>query len=163
MYSDLAKAFDKVPHNELLYKLWITDITGNLWKWFRNHLSNRYHFIQFDSLCSDHLPVLSGIPQGSILGPFLFILYINDMPSAITSSLIYIFADDTKLIKRTSVQADLSSLQTDLDNILKWCNKWCLSLNASKCVHIKFGRGCSFYSHWAILLYSLLKLTRALV
>ena len=128
VYLDLAKAFDKVPHNELLYKLWITGITGNLWKWFRNYLSNRSHFVQFDSSCSDHLPVLSGVPQGSILGPLLFILYINDMPSATTSSSIYIFADDTKLIKRTSVQADLSSLQTDLDNILKWCNKWCLSL-----------------------------------
>ena len=143
VYLDLAKAFDKVPHNELLYKLWITGITGNLWKWFRNYLSNRSHFVQFDSSCSDHLPVLSGVPQGSILGPLLFILYINDMPSAITSSSIYIFADDTKLIKRSSVQSDLSSLQTDLDNILKWCNKWCLSLNASKCVHVKFGRGCS--------------------
>ena len=70
----------------------------------------RISFVQFDSSSSDTLPVLSGVPQGSFLGALLFIIYINDMPTAITSSSIYIFADDTKLVKRTCVQADYSSL-----------------------------------------------------
>ncbi len=76
------------------------------------------------------IPVLSGVPQGSILGPLLFIMYINDIPNAITSSSIYIFADDTKLIKRQCEQEDLNSLQAD-------------ALNASKCLNINFGRGTS--------------------
>ncbi len=143
VYLDLVKAFDKVPHKELLFKLWTTGITGNLWNWFRNYLSDSSHFVQFDSSCSEALPVLSGVPQGSILGPLLFIMYINDMPNAITSSSIYIFADDTKLIKRQCKQEDLNSLQANLNNIQSWCNEWSQTLNASKCVDIHFGRGTS--------------------
>ncbi len=146
VYLDLAKAFDKVPHKELLFKLWMLGITGNLWKWFQNYLVNRSHFVQFNASRSDALPVLSGVPQGSILGPLLFIIYINDMPNEISLSSIYVFADDTKLIKRQCTQDDLSILQSDLNNLLNWCNKWSLALNASKCIHIKFGH-CTSSSH----------------
>ena len=88
VYLDLAKAFDKVPHKELLFKLWTTGITGNLWKWFRNYLSDRSHFVQFNSSCSEAL-YLSYQEYPKAVSSVLDNVYINDMPSAITSSSIY--------------------------------------------------------------------------
>ena len=135
IYLDFKKAFDTVPHSELLFKLWQIGITGPLWSWFQNYLSNRLHYVEIDNVTSTLLPVISGIPQGSILGPLLFIIYINDLPEAITSSSTYLFADDTKLIHSVSTFYD-QSLQSDLDSLSAWCHQWKLSLNPSKCSYI---------------------------
>ena len=137
IYLDFKKAFDTVPHSELLFKLWQIGITGPLWSWFQNYLSNRLYYVEIDNVTSTLLLVISGIPQGSILGPLLFIIYINDLPEAITSSSTYLFADDTKLIHSVSTFYD-QSLQSDLDSLSAWCHQWKLSLNPSKCSYIRF-------------------------
>ena len=100
IYLDFKKAFDSVSHNELLTKLWMFGVTGNLWKWFQAYLSNRTQHVQLNHCTSDALPVISGVPQGSILGPLLFLIFVNDLPSSISSSEILLFADDTKCLKK---------------------------------------------------------------
>ena len=99
IYFDFKKAFDSVPHNELLYKLKAMGISGNLWLWFKSYLLNRQQCVKINNNYSHLLPVLSGVPQGSILGPLLFLIYVNDIPDCISNSLLYLFADDTKCLK----------------------------------------------------------------
>ena len=99
IYLDFKKAFDSVAHSELLVKLWSFGITGNLWNWFRGYLSDRHQRVSLNQCLSDSLPVISGVPQGSILGPLLFLIFVNDLPSTVTSSHIYLFADDTKCLQ----------------------------------------------------------------
>ena len=132
-YFDFKKAFDTVPHNELLLKLWMTGITGPLWLWFNDYLKNRLHYVSICGESSPLLPVLSGVPQGSILGPILFLVYINDLPSAISYSSAYLFADDTKFIKSITSFNDSVQLQRDIDSLSSWCRTWNLSLNQDKC------------------------------
>ena len=134
VYFDFKKAFDSIPHQELLFKLWITGLTGPLWFWLKSYLSNRKHFVCFDSVLSNCLPVLSGVPQGSILGPLLFIVYINDLPTAITSVSSYLFADDTKFISPCAS----TLMQGDIDKLVHWCHRWNIELNYTKCKAIRF-------------------------
>ena len=101
VYVDFCKAFDTVPHQELLFKLWNIGITGSL-NWFCQYLSDCRHYTSVDGVGSDFLAVTSGVvPQGSVLGPLLYIIYINDVPNVINFS-IYIFADDTKFVRFVS-------------------------------------------------------------
>ena len=90
IYLDFRKAFDSIPHPELLYKLWILGITGPLWFWFRSYLNGRSHLVNVEGSSSDLLHVRSGVPQGSVLGPLLFLGYINDLPSVIKSCSTYL-------------------------------------------------------------------------
>lgn len=138
IYLDFKKAFDSIPHNELLHKLWRIGITGTLWFWFRNYLSNRSHYVTYGQNTSSTLPVLSGVPQGSILGPLLFIIYVNDIPDIINHSDCYLFADDAKLLKVITSLEDADDLQDDLIAIEQWCKEWNLSLNPSKCSAMHF-------------------------
>ena len=107
IYLDFAKAFDKVPHNELLFKLESLGIRGNLLAWFRSYFSGRRHRVLINGKASDYLPITSGVPQGSVLGPLLFLIYINDMPNCISSETSFaLFADDSKCFTVILVQDD---------------------------------------------------------
>ncbi len=118
VFLDFAKAFDSVPHNELLYKLWLTGITGPLWLLFKDYKQNRKHFVEVEGCKFDLLPVKSGVPQGSVLGPLLFLIYVNDICSF---SSVFLFADDAKLIASLNSVSENLALQKALDNLLSWC------------------------------------------
>jgi len=101
---DFAKAFDSVPHQHLLLKLETIGITGNLLKWISAFLTSRSQRVVINGEFSDWLPVLSGVPQDSILGPLLFILYFDDITSVVQSSSVRVFADDVSLYAKISTQ-----------------------------------------------------------
>ena len=115
IYFDIRKAFDSVPHKELLTKLCSLGIHGSLWRWFNAYLTNRKQCVRIKESTSEVLPVLSGVPQGSILGPLLFILYINDLPLLLKAMLPFIFADDTKCLHAAKTNTDFTAIQEDLN------------------------------------------------
>ena len=134
VYLDFAKAFDKVNHDLLLVKLHNFGIRGNLLRWFRGFLSGRFQRVTALGVTTKPLPVLSGVPQGSILGPLLFIIYINDLPKYVShDTTMAVFADDTKCHRPIKNSQDKETLQSDLDNITNWCHDWKMELNQSKC------------------------------
>ena len=133
VYLDFTKAFDSIPHSKLLIKLWQIGITGLVWQWFKCYLSNRCQFVSISGKMSSSLPVTSGVPQGSILGPLLFIIYINDLPGCASFASTLLFADDTKCLGNISSNTDRILLQNDLDSLQSWCITWGLSFNSSKC------------------------------
>ena len=133
VYLDFKKAFDSVSHNELLLKLWKFGICDSLWLWIRAYLSNRLQYVSVGQSVSSVLPVLSGVPQGSILGPLLFIVFVNDLPSSVLSSSIFLFADDAKCVMPVSSITDCQLLQNDLTRLVEWSTTWNLLLNEDKC------------------------------
>ena len=117
------------------------EITGPLWLWSRACLSNHWHYVSLNSVNSAKLPVLSGVPQGSVLGPLLFIIFSNNIPDITLRSLPFMFADDIKLVKSIVTSSDKMLLQEDLTALECWCDKWHLSLmNVDKCFVIEFMR-----------------------
>ena len=131
---DFAKAFDKVSHPLLLHKLSSYGLCGKALGWIKAFLSNRRQKVILGNVSSDWQPVLSGVPQGSVLEPLLFIIYINDLTDYLTNK-TYLFADDTKMVKAinpTSIDEDTLSLQTDIDNAFNWTDTWLMQLNSSK-------------------------------
>ena len=139
IYLDFAKAFDKVPHQRLLFKLKKLGINDTLLTWIESFLSSRRQSVKVRNSLSDPTLVTSGVPQGSVLGPLLFIAYISDLPSIITSS-SKIFADDTKLYRKIESINDSEQLQQDLDSLSEWCITWGMVFNTSKCVVMHYGK-----------------------
>ena len=133
LFLDFAKAFDSVPHQRLLLKLECLGIHGNLLNWFRSYLTDRSQRVVINGHYSEWLPVLSGVPQGSILGPLLFILYIKNLHSLVKSSSLKIYADDVALYAAVSSYQDCVNLQDDLARIYDWSIMWQLKLSPSKC------------------------------
>ena len=131
VYLDFSKAFDRVPTNLLIEKLEYFGITGALLSWLRDFLTNRIFQVKVGTSLSKFYPVLSGVPQGSVLGPQLFLLYVADIPSHLKSSCLQ-YADDLKLYVNPAQNGNL--LQSDLNFLSDWCEKWRLDLNVSKCV-----------------------------
>ena len=139
IYLDFAKAFDTVPHSRLLGKLRSYGICGNILKWIEAFLRNRTQVVKVNGEKSFSAPVLSGIPQGSVLGPLLFVIYINDLPDNINSD-SFLFADDTKILRQISSIEDSIQLQGDLKTLEEWSKKWLLRFNADKCHVLTLGK-----------------------
>ena len=139
IYLDFAKAFDKVPHCRLLKKLEAHGVGGNVLNWIKEWLSNRRQKVCIDGEFSDWANVTSGVPQGSVLGPVLFLIYINDIDENLMSK-IGKFADDTKMGKSVSSVEGVQTLQEDLVKLGNWASDWQMSFNTDKCSVIHLGR-----------------------
>lgn len=133
IYLDFAKAFDTVSHRHLLAKLETFGINSNLLQWLKSYLSGRKQRVAVEGEHSEWLPVVSGVPQGSILGPILFILYINDLPRSVMNSKVALFADDAKCARTIKSEDDCILLQEDLTRIITWSKTWKMRFNATKC------------------------------
>jgi len=129
---DLSKAFDKVPHQALLRKLQHYGIVWNVHSWITDFLSGRTQRVIVDGAYSEWEDVVSGVPQGTVMGPLLFLLHINDLPS-IVSSQVRLFADDCLVYRRIRSQEDQHELQKDLDNLYRWAETWGVEYNPTKC------------------------------
>ena len=138
IYMDYQKAFDSVPHRRLVSKVKAHGISGNTLNWIQDFLSNRTQRVIINGTQSEDRTVTSGIPQGSVLGPILFVLYINDLPSRVKSE-IRLFADDTKLFTRSDIDGATDTLQEDLDLLQNWSEQWLLRFHPEKCHVLKLG------------------------
>ena len=131
IYLDFAKAFDSVPHERLLGKLKSCGINGKVLEWLKAFLSNRCQTVNVNGMKSDPATVLSGIPQGSVLGPILFVIYINDLPEVVKCG-TYLFADDTKIFRQITTKEDALQLQSDINSLEQWSQKWLLTFHPKK-------------------------------
>ncbi len=134
---DFTKAFDKVPHRRLMHKLYHLGIRGSLHTWICNFLSGRQQRVVIDGESSSPASVTSGVPQGTVLGPLLFLIYINDLPDKLTSQ-VRLFADDCLVYQPITSDEDVASLQNDLHHLESWQNDWLMHFNPSKCCTISF-------------------------
>ena len=133
VYLDMSKAFDKVSHRRLVHKLIPAGFGGNLLNWFCSYLSRPRQRVTVLCATSEDLPFTCGLPQGSILGPTLFLLYVNDLPEVISSSSrVLMFADDTKIFREIKTLGDASSLQEDLGKLATWSQLSGLLFNEAK-------------------------------
>ena len=140
VYCDFMKAFDKVPHRRLIHKIEKYGITENILGWIESFLSDRTQCVVINGTKSDCAAVTSGIPQGSVLGPILFVIYINDLPEVVNKdSYVYLFADDTKVFREVKSEDDRKILQNDIDRMVEWSNTWMLKFHPDKCKVMKLG------------------------
>ena len=135
-----------MPHQRLLSKLSGYGISGQLLSWIEDFLSDRMQYVSVNGVSSEKVPVTSGVPQGSVLGPTLFIYYINDLPSIATTP-IKIFADDAKNHKSIREEDDQILLQNSINYLVKWSEKWLLGFNTSKCNMMHLGKNNPEYGY----------------
>ena len=147
IYLDLQKAFDKVPHSRLLVKLKGYGVHGSLLSWVADFLSNRSQFVTVGGKSSKTAPVTSGVPQGSVLGPTLFVYFINDMPDVL-DCLVKIFADDTKAYSSALTSEKCKKLQENIDKLLMWTDQWQLKFNNEKCKVLHLGKNNPCYKYY---------------
>ena len=147
VFCDISKAFDRVWHRGLLYKLRRAGITGSLLSWFSHYLQDRKQRVVLPGASSNWSSVQAGVPQGSILGPLLFLLYINDIVEDIHSS-IRLFADDTSLYIIVEDPLDAAvTLNSDLSKIHRWASQWLVTFNPSKSESLLFSRKVNYLYH----------------
>jgi hypothetical protein len=141
IFLDFSKAFDSVSHPHLVKKLQTFGIHGELLSWFSSYLYERYQITMINEESSEKIKVKSGVPQGSILGPLLFLIFINDMPDCLTDNTqIALYADDAKVFKTVDSIYDCLDLQEQLDHLIQWSHIWRLNFNVTKCKIITFSR-----------------------
>ena len=143
---DFSKAFDTVPHQRLLFKLHNLGVTGKTHTWVTNFLCKRRQRVVVDGEHSQWVQVRSGVPQGTVLGPLLFLAYINDLPDHITSE-VRLFADDCVMYRTVHDDSDIQCLQADLDKLFTWQNLWQMQFNVQKCFTMKFSHARKKSSH----------------
>jgi ribonucleases P/MRP protein subunit RPP40 len=139
VFLDLQKAFDKVPHGRLGIKLRSIGVRGKLLVWIMEWLKGRTQRVVLNGEASEWVDVESGVPQGSVLGPVLFIVYINDMDERILNSL-WKFADDTKMVGRVRTKEELERFREDLSRLSEWAEEWKMPFNVTKCKVMHFGK-----------------------
>ena len=135
---DFAKAFDTVAHHRLLYKLQWYGIQGKVHQWISNFLTNRHQKVILGDAHSSLADVSSGVPQGTVLGPILFLIYINDLPDCVRYSTIRLFADDCIIYRPIKSIKDTQLLQEDINTIAKWASLWLMKFNISKYYCLQF-------------------------
>lgn len=140
IYTDYSKAFDKISHSLLIHKLQTFGIHGNLLRWLTSYLRDRTQAVAIKGYTSSFVPVSSGVPQGSHLGPLLFNIYINDVVDCFKFSDLLLYADDTKIYTIIKSSDDCMKLQADLDRLSCYCSMNELYLNVEKCCAITFTR-----------------------
>ena len=141
VFLDLKKAFDTVDHGILLEKLYLYGIGGNIYSWFESYLTNRSQFVEYNNVKSKTENITHGVPQGSILGPLLFIIYMNDFSRSSELLFSIIFADDTSVfIEGTSFQDISNILNKELENISIWLEANKLTININKTHYMMFHR-----------------------
>ena len=140
VYTDFSKAFDTVSHEKLLFKLSKYGCAGEAFKWIKSFLSSRTQFVCIENEHSRTCKVISGVPQGTVLGPLLFLIFINDLVDVILHCSVALYADDAKIFKAESsnvLSSDL--LQEDLNRVYEWAIEWQLLLAIQKCSVFIFG------------------------
>lgn len=139
LYLDLKKAFDTVPHQRLLLKLKAYGIDGKLHGWIKSFLVGRTQQVVVRKQNSRMVEVESGVPQGSVIGPILFLIYINDMSEGLENE-VKLFADDAKIYSRIEHERDSESLQRDLNKLNNvWSKDWLMNFNVEKCKRMHIG------------------------
>lgn len=139
VYVDFSKAFDKVPHALAVEKLKRMGFPQWLTQWIESYLSERWAFVRLGGTSSETFSITSGVPQGSHLGPLLFVLFVNDLCGLIRSPK-YMFADDLKFFRLITSMVDCCALQMDIDSLLEWCSLNGMEVNIRKCNIISFNR-----------------------
>lgn len=140
VYIDFAKAFDTVSHVKMIQKLDNFGLKGNLLNWMNAFLTYRHQQVKINNNLSNYCFVKSGVPQGSVLGPLLFLIYVNDVCNIQTSFVKFkLFADDLKIYRIVNTVEDYSDLQAKLTEVRKWSEDWQLKINTSKCVSLHLG------------------------
>ena len=137
---DFQKAFDVVPHQKLILKLRATGIHNQTCKWIESWLSDRRLAVTVNGASSSRRHASSGVLQGSVLGPLLFLIYINDMPNSVLNSSLRLFADDSLIYKPISSPSDTASFQADLDRLHDWSLTWQMKFNIAKCEFMRISR-----------------------
>ncbi|CAF4810088.1 unnamed protein product [Pieris macdunnoughi] len=138
IYTDYSKCFDRIDHSILLGKLWAVGIHGDLFCWFKSYIEKRSQAVVLQGFASRWINITSGVPQGSMLGPLLFILFVNDIQTCFLHSKILLYADDMKILKYISTKEDSSDLQEDLNRFEAYCQINKLDLNVSKCFSMTY-------------------------
>ena len=140
VYTDFAKAFDRVSHAHLINKLKVWGFSNTIISWFKSFLTERSQRVKLAHTLSHAISVHSGGPQGSHCGPLLFLIFINDIVQYLSNSCCLLFADDVKLLRAITSVEDCIKLQQDLNTILIWCEHNSLLLNTDKCHVISFSK-----------------------
>ena len=144
IFFDFSKAFDKISHSKLILRLYYNGVSGKILDWIIDFLTHREQKVRIGNLFSYSLPVTSGVIQGSVLGPILFNIFINDIDSVVKHSMILKYADDIRLFS-SSLKSDSAlsvlkqNLQIDIDNVVDWVSNSGMTFNTSKCFSTTFG------------------------
>ena len=150
IYLDFEKAFDKVPHERLIKQLSRFGVRGNILGWIKDYLTSRHQRVRINGEFSTRSPVLSGVPQGSVLGPALFLIFVADIPE-IVQNFVSLYADDSKiynyLLNSTEHTNTPESIQADINNLCEWSEKMQMSFNADKCHRLHLGSKNNCYTY----------------